>query len=51
MFERLEQLGVHVNRGFTLFDIQTASEGFGAKSNEVLSKVVFRKKADDYEEI
>ena len=51
IFEILKAIGVHVHWGFTLFDLQTTQEGIGASSAEILNKVIFRKKADNYEDI
>lgn len=51
IFDILKSIGVHVHWGFTLHSLEATFEGIGVKSTEILHKVLFRKKADAYEDI
>lgn len=42
---------MHIHYGFTLFSLEVGKEGFGLTSQDALREAVFKKKADDYEEI
>ncbi|KAM3135741.1 hypothetical protein pb186bvf_012138 [Paramecium bursaria] len=51
VFKQMKEMGVHMYEGFTLSNLYEGQEGFGASSQNVLEKVVFSKRADDYEDI
>ncbi|CAD8112864.1 unnamed protein product [Paramecium primaurelia] len=51
VFDIMVKMGINIHYGFTLFEMKVGKEGFGLNSEDVLQQVIFRKQADNYEEL